>query len=141
MYPPFLRISTALAGEDLRMTEICYQTTGKLLPPTHRRGRTPINAVFGTAGLVCSAASLLHFNMGIGNHRVFIVDITSESILGNIFPLVIPASSCLLNCASEKIKKSYIAALNKLSNRHLIFQKLLVTDRASNHISSVAPQL
>jgi hypothetical protein len=28
-------ISTALAGEDLHMTEIRYWTTGKLLPPTH----------------------------------------------------------------------------------------------------------
>ena len=86
-------ISTALAGEDLRMTEICYRTTGKLLPPTHSHGRTPIDAVFGTAGLVCSAASLLPFNMGVGDHRVFIVDITSGSILGDVFPRVIPSSS------------------------------------------------
>jgi hypothetical protein len=28
-------ISTAMAGEDLRMTEICYRTTGEHLPPTH----------------------------------------------------------------------------------------------------------
>ena len=76
-------ISTALVGEDLRMTETCYRTTGKLLPPTQSRGRTPIDTVFGTAGLVCSATLLLPFNLGIGNHHVFIVDITSESILGN----------------------------------------------------------
>ena len=69
-------ISTALAGEDLRMTEICYWTTGKLLPPTHSCGRTPIDAVFSTAGLVCSAVLLLPFNKGVGNHHIFIVDIT-----------------------------------------------------------------
>jgi hypothetical protein len=114
-------ISTALAGEDLCMTEICYRTTGKHLPPTHRRGSTPIDAVFGTAGLVCSAASLLPCNKGVGDHRVFIVDITSESILGDVFPRVIPPSCRLLNCKSNKIKNSYIAVLNQLSNRHLIF--------------------
>ena len=124
-------ISTALAGEDLRMTEICYRTTGELLSPTHSRGSTPINAVFGTAGLVCSAASLLPFNVGTGNHRV----------LGNVFPRIIPASSRLLNCKSNKIKKSYIAVLNQLSNRHPIFQKLPLTDRASNNISLAALQL
>jgi hypothetical protein len=134
-------ILTALAREDLRMTEICYWTTGEHLPPTHSRGSTPIDAVFGTAGLVCSAASLLPYNVGVGNHRVFIVDITLESILGDVFPRVIPASSRLLNCKSSKIKNSYIAVLNQLSNRHLIFQKLLLTDRVSKHISLAALQL
>jgi hypothetical protein len=79
--------------------------------------------------------------MGIGDHRVFIVDITSKSILGNVFPRVIPASSCLLNCKSDKIKKSYIAVLNQLLNRHLIFKKLLLTDRASDNISLTPLQL
>ena len=134
-------ILTALAGEDLRMTELCYQTTRKHLPPTHRRGSTPIDAVFGTTGLVCSAALLLPFNEGVGDHRVFIVDITSESILGDVFPRVIPPSRRLLNCKSDKIKNSYIAVPNQLLNRHLIFQKLLRTDRASNHISHAALQL
>ncbi len=128
-------ILTALAGEDLRMTEICYRTTGKHLPPTHSRGSTPIDAVFGTEGLVCSAASLLPFNEGVGDHRVIIVDVTLESILGNVFPHVIPPSK------SDNIKNSYIAVLNQLSNRHLIFQKLLLTDRASEHISHAALQL
>ncbi len=134
-------ISTALAGGDLHMTEICYWTTGKHLPPTHSCGSTPIDAIFGTAGLVCSAALLLPCNVGVGDHRVFIVDITSELILGNVFPCVIPASRRLLNCKSDKIKNSYIAVLNQLSNRHLIFQKLLLTDRASKHISLAALQL
>ncbi len=134
-------ISTVLAGEDLRMTDICYQTTGELLPPTHSRGSTLIDAVFGTAGLVCSTASLLPFNVGIGNHRIFIVDFSLESILCNVFLCVILASSPFLNCKSDRIKKSYITALNQLLNRHLIFQKLLLTDRASNHILLVALQL
>ena len=121
------------------MTEICYWTTGKHLPPTHSRGSTPIDAIFGTAGLVCSAASLLPRNVGVGNHRVFIEDITSESILGNVFLHVILASRCLLFCKSNKIKNSYIAVLNQLLN--LIFQKLLLTDRASEHISLTTLQL
>ena len=83
-------ILTALAGGGQRMTEICYWTTGKHLPPTHSCGSTPIDAIFGTAGLVCSAASLLPCNVGIGDHRVFIVDITLELILGDAFPRVIP---------------------------------------------------
>ncbi len=77
-------ILTALAREDLRMTEICYWTTGKHLLSTHSCGSTPIDAVFGTTGLVCSVASLLPFNVGVGDHRIFIVDITSESILGDV---------------------------------------------------------
>jgi hypothetical protein len=96
-------LSTALTREDLCMTEICHRKTDKLLPPTHSRGCIPINTVFGTVGLACSAVSLLPFNVGVGDHHIFIVDITSKSILGKVFPLVIPASSHLLNCTSDKI--------------------------------------
>ena len=90
---------------------------------------------------MCSAASLLPCNVGIGNHHIFIMDISSESILGTIFTRIILASRCLLNCKSNNIKNSYRAVLNQLSNRHLIFQKLLVTDRASENISLAALQL
>ncbi len=47
----------------------------------------------------------------------------------------------MLNCALDKIKHNYLALLNQLSNRHLIFKKLLWIDNASNHISPAKVQL
>ena len=134
-------LANALAREDLRMHELCQGTMGIPLPPTHSNGRMPIDAIYATAGLVCTAVALLPDRMGVGNHRVFIMDIESDSILGNVFPHVLPAVSRLLNCASNSIKRNYIPVLNQLSNRHHIFKKLLLIDQDSAHISQIQVQL
>ncbi len=84
------RIAMLMAGDDLRLHEMCHRTTGMCLPPTHSRGWVLINAVYGTASLQCTAVALLPGRAGFGNHWVFIVDIYSETILGGFFPRAIP---------------------------------------------------
>ncbi len=112
-----------------------------MLPPTHTRGSVPIDAAFGTAGVSCSAAAFLPGWVGVGDHRVFLVDIALETILGNVFLQVIPIACRLLNCASNKIGNQYIVVLNQLSNRHLIVEKLLQIDRDSDCISPATVRL
>jgi hypothetical protein len=77
----------------------------------------------------------------MGDHRIFVLDFASETILGNVFPWVIPLSCRLLNCDSDKIRNNYITVLNQLSNRHLMFKKMLRINRASNHLSPAIVQL
>ncbi len=77
----------------------------------------------------------------MGNLRVFLLDISLETILGDVFPRVIPIPSRLLNCVLDKIRKIYILVLNKLANRHLVFKKLLQIDKDSDHISPAQVQL
>jgi hypothetical protein len=79
--------------------------------------------------------------VGVGDHRVFVLDFASETILGNVFPRVIPLAPRLLNCASDKIRNNYIAVLNQLLSMHLMFKKMLCIDRASNHLSPAILQL
>jgi hypothetical protein len=128
-------LATRLAGEELRMVELCHRTTGVPLPPTHTHGQVPIDGVFSTSGILCTAITLLPSLMGVGDHRVFILDIDSASLLGEMFPLVVPISRRLLNCSSNRIKQGYITLLNQLSSRHLLFKKLLLIDRDSDRLS------
>ncbi len=58
-------IALALSEDKLQLSKICRKTTGETLPPTHVRGCIPIDAIFGTAGLVCTAASLLPSRAGV----------------------------------------------------------------------------
>jgi hypothetical protein len=81
-----------LARNEFRITALCLCTTGICLPSTHTCSRTPINAVFATSGLVCMAVTLLPSLVGVGDHRVFILDIDSMSLVGDVFPRVIPVS-------------------------------------------------
>ncbi len=85
--------------------------------------------------------ALLPSQVGIGDHQVFITDITSGSILGDVFPRVMLATGRLLKCASDQIKNNYIKVLNQLTNRHCIFKKLLVVDHLSDCISPAQVQL
>ncbi len=56
---------------------------------------------------------------------MFLLDKTSQSLIGNAFPRVMPAASRLLNCNPNQIRNKYNQVLNQLSNRHLLFYKLL----------------
>jgi hypothetical protein len=123
------------------MSEMCQQATGQPLPPTHNQGAKPIDVINGTSGIDCTAVALLPSRVGIGDHRVFIIDITSGSMLGDVFPRVVLATGQLLNCASNRKKNNYIKVLNQLTNRHCIFKKLLVVDCLSDCISPSQVQL
>ncbi len=87
------------------------------------------------------AVILLPSRVGVGDHRVLVLDFASETILGKVFPWVIPLACRLLNCASDKIRNNYIAVLNQLSNRHLMFKKMLHINRARDHLSPAIVQL
>ena len=135
------KLAKLLSEDGIRMHEICIRITGVPLPPTHIRGSIPIDAVFCTMGIDGVAAALLPSRTGVGDHRVFIVDVTSSSVLGDVFPRVIPAAGRLLNCASDKIKNNYIKVLNQLTERHLLFKKLLYIDRDSSEVTNAQLQL
>ncbi len=92
------------------MSELCYRTTGTLLPSTHNHGSVPINAIYVTAVLVYSAVAIFTDRIGVGNHKVFIMDIKLDSILGDVYPHILPATRRLLNCASDRIKNNYIGS-------------------------------
>jgi len=134
-------IAKALTGDELRMTEMCKQATGRPLPPTHNRGTKPIDAIYGTPGIECTAVALLPNRVGVGDHRAFMIDLTSVSVLGDVLPRVVPATGRLLNCASDRIKHNYIKVLNQLTNRHNIFKKLLIADQESDNLSPSQVQL
>jgi hypothetical protein len=78
-------LTVSLAEDKGRLSKMCYGTTREMLPPTHTHGRILIDTAFGTAGLSCTATAILPGWVGVGNHRVFLVDITSELILGDVF--------------------------------------------------------
>jgi hypothetical protein len=107
-----------LLGNKFRMSALCLRTTGSRLPNAHIRGNVPIDAVFATAEIYSTAVTLLPHRVGVGDHGVFLLDIDSNTLLGDIFPCVIPVARRLLNCASDWIKENYILVLNRLLNRH-----------------------
>jgi hypothetical protein len=79
-------LASALSGDYLRRKELCQHVTGIPLPPTHNRGSVLIDAVFGTAGITVTSVALLPSRAGVGNHRVFLIDVSLDSIMGDVIP-------------------------------------------------------
>jgi hypothetical protein len=85
-------LAAALSSDNLCMHELCRRITDDLLPHTHTRGTVPIDVVFCTAEINGVAVALLPSQIGMGDHRVFMIDIMSTSMMGDVFPWVLPAS-------------------------------------------------
>ncbi len=66
-------LSVHISSEPLQLCKLCLWTTGQPLPPTHNHGRLPIDAIFWTVGVDSTAATLLLFGAGVGDHQVFII--------------------------------------------------------------------
>jgi hypothetical protein len=86
-------IFKCLSQPDLMFSKQCLQCTGVHIPPTFRDGTIPINATFATAGIECVNAYILPHKGGVGDHRCFIVDFTSSSIIGTKFPNIVQCSA------------------------------------------------
>ena len=135
------RIAQRLAQDDLNMSEQCRKITGKPIPPTYVRGSRPIDAVFATSGIVCRNASILAKYGGVGDHRCFILDFSSVSMLGSVFPRIVPPAGRKLHCNSERIRKNYCSVLNELADRHQMFRKLNGINRLADSMTVAEFQL
>ena len=69
-------------------------------------------------------AGLLPKYGGIGDHRAFILDFNTASVLGTLFPRVLPHQGRQLNCHCERIRDNYNNVLNELMERHGMYCKM-----------------
>ncbi len=76
-------IGKALMDTDgLSMKEIIGEFTGQKIGPTFFRGSKPIDRVWAMADIEISNACVMPAGYGIGDHRMFIVDLVQSSMIG-----------------------------------------------------------
>jgi hypothetical protein len=103
------QIAKCLALPDLMLSKQCLQCTGMHVPPTFRDSTVPIYAIFATAAIECVNAYILPHKGGVGDHRCFILDFTSSSVIGTKFPNIVRCSARKLHCKSKRLVQSYNA--------------------------------
>ena len=118
------RLGKRLALPDLLMREQCHLHTGDRLPNTFVTGSRPIDAVYATSGTEVIHAGLLPKYGGVGDHRCFILDFTSQSVLGKVLPRVLPPHARKLNCFCKRIRDNYNSLLDQLCDRHAMYKKM-----------------
>jgi len=76
-------IGKALTDKDgLAMKEVVREYTNKDLGATYFRGSEPIDGIWATSDVVISNACVMPAGYGIGDHRMFVVDIVTSSMVG-----------------------------------------------------------
>ncbi len=66
----------------LGLQEAVLQQTGRRMGAKFFRGSKPIDGLWVTSDIEIANACVMPFGYGIGNRRMFILDVTTESLIG-----------------------------------------------------------
>ena len=116
-------LAKRLNEPDIRMRELCREILGKESPNSHFRGSTPLTGVFATSEIRGVNAFQSGHGGGIGDHRVFIVDVDMGSLIGEDFPKVVRLPGRKLQASRHKPRKAYIKSLRKNIKQHRLIEK------------------
>jgi hypothetical protein len=96
-------------GLDLQ--EAIVQHTGTSPGATFFRGSKPIDGIWVSNNLDISNASVMPFGYGVGNHRVFVLNIPLESLIGMDPVKIVQLVGRRLNSRLASCCKTYIESL------------------------------
>jgi hypothetical protein len=127
----------ALALRDsCQMACLLEPILGERVPNSHFRGTTAISTVFGTPGLVSNNAMCFPHWYGVGDHRVFVLELSAASLFGGEYPTIATPMARQLNCKITRIRDQYCFHLSKLAQRHQMEKKLQKLTAASLVLST-----
>jgi hypothetical protein len=68
--------------DGLNMSEVVGDFTGKKLGPTFFRGSKPIDGIWATRDIIVTHACVMPAGFGVGDHRMFVIDVQESSLVG-----------------------------------------------------------
>ena len=87
--------------------------TGKNIGPTNFWGQPPIDGIWTTPDVTVSNACIMTAGYGIGDHRLFIIDLHTASLVGPGPPREHHAASRRLNTRLPQVVKKYTEKLEE----------------------------
>ena len=95
-------LEKSLTKEDgLGMQEVVGTFTGEKLGATFFRGTKPIDGIWATPDVVVVGACVMPAGYGVGDHRLFVIDFLTSSLVGTTTPRIICAAARRLNTYIE----------------------------------------
>ncbi len=111
-------------SEGLEMIEAVERYTGKKIRPTHFRGQLPVDGIWATPNVMVSNACIMPAGYRIGDHRQFVIDLHTASLVGPGPPRERHAASRRLNTRLPHVVKKYTENLEENLRRHRLIKKL-----------------
>lgn len=110
--------------EGLDMKEVVGDFTGSPLGATHFRGSTPIDGIWATRDIEVVGACVMPCGFGVGDHRLFLVDFRSDTIVGQTPVKIVRPSARRLNTRLPFVAEKYSTRLKTNIIRHRLLEKL-----------------
>jgi hypothetical protein len=118
------KLARCLTEDRINLSCLMEAALGEKVPNSHFRGQGKITTIFGSPGLVEGHAMCYPHWYGIGDHRVFLLEISANSLFGGIYPAITRPASRLLNSKITRIKNRYCRKLCSLTADHKMEAKL-----------------
>jgi hypothetical protein len=134
-------LAISLVEAPFHMCCLFQQATGEKAPNSHFRGRTPITTIFGSNGLTVGDGMAYPHWYGVGDHRVFVVEVSAASLFGGKYPTVGSAAARTLNCKISRCRAQYNSVLKSLCDRHKMHEKLLRLKCLDDNVTPAQYQL
>ena len=93
--------------DGLAMSEVVGNFTGKPLGATFFRGSTPIDGIWATSDIEVVGACVMPVGYGVGDHRMFIIDFKTTSLIGAEPPRVLRSEARRLNTMIPQAAEKY----------------------------------
>ena len=123
-------IGRALTDSDgLDMKEVIKDYTGSELGPTYFRGSMPIDGIWATQDIQIANACVMPAGYGIGDHRLFVVDMISSSVVGEDRPKIQRPTARRLTTRLPGVAERYADIYERNVIRHRLIEKLEAAQR------------
>ena len=119
----------------LALQEAVLQHTGRRTGATFFQGIKPINGLWVTSDIEVANACVMLFGYGIGDHQMFVLDITMESLVRKNPTKVVRPASCRLNSKMPQCGKAYVQSLERNIVQHRLLEQL-----NDVHCSNLSPK-
>ena len=115
---------TLTETDVIDMVEAVHPGTGKKLRATHFWGLCPINAIWTTRDVEVANACAMPIGYGACDHRMLVVNLVKESLVGPQPQAIVHPGACRLNSKIPQCLQNYNAILNHLIVWHHLKEKL-----------------
>jgi hypothetical protein len=110
--------------EGLAMKEVVGDFTGKKLGATYFRGTNPIDGIWATSDVTVVGACVMPVGFGVGDHRLFVIDFLTSSLVGVHPPKIVRAQARRLNTRQVATAERYSEKFEDNIVRHRLIERL-----------------
>jgi len=136
------KLATRLSKQDIQLSCLMEPALGTRVPNSHFRGKGKISTIFGTPGLVEGHTMCYPHWYGVGDHRIFLLEISAASLFGGEYPSIMRPTWHALTCKIARIRRKYCKTMEKLVNEHNMTDKLnCIEDQAETSSTSVIQRM